>query len=277
MPLRLAAWRGQASIVLSLLDAMTRGARQRGEGCALAAADYSTAILYNGLGQHDTALDVAQRAAATDDMAISSWALCEVVEAASRSGRDDEARDAVERLSERTGASGTPWAKGTEAHARALVAGGERAESLHHQAIEWLGRCRMKAHLARARLGFGEWLRRESRRVEAREQLRGAYESFVSMGADGFAERARHELAAVGERPRRQRCDAPDELTLQEERIAQLARNGRTNPEIAAELFISARTVEWHLRKVFTKLGISSRKELYSALPGEHREAERVL
>jgi len=179
----------------------------------------------------------------------------------------------VDRLSERLSASGTEWAKGTEARSRALVEDGERAEDLHRQAIELLGRCRMAAHLARARLTYGEWLRREGRRVDAREQLRAAHDMFASMGAEGFAERARRELLATGEKVRKRKDDTRDELTPQEEQIARLARHGRTNPEIGAELFISPRTVEWHLRKVFTKLGISSRKGLHDALPDRDRAA----
>jgi len=267
MPLRLAAWRGEVSTVLSLAEVMTSGARARGEGCAITAADHGTAILYNGVGQYELALDAAQKAAAADDIVTSSWALYELVEAASRCAQQKVARDAVDRLSERAGASGTEWAKGTVARSRALVEHGEAAEELHRQSIDCLGRSRMAAHLARARLTYGEWLRRENRRVDARQQLRDAYDMFASMGADGFADRARRELLATGEKVRKRRDDTRDELTPQEEYIARLARDGRTNPEIGAELFISARTVEWHLRKVFTKLGISSRRSLRTALP----------
>jgi ATP/maltotriose-dependent transcriptional regulator MalT len=206
-----------------------------------------------------------------DDIVTSSWALPELVEAASRSGQPEIARDAVKRLSERALAADTAWAKGTEAGARALVEHGETADELHRQAIEWLNESRMTAYLARARLNYGEWLRRQNRRVDARQQLREAYEVFVSMGAHGFAERARHELLATGEKVRKRRDDTRDELTPQEEHIAQLARGGLTNPEIGAELFLSSRTVEWHMRKIFTKLGISSRKGLQTALPGGDR------
>ena len=267
MRLRLAAWRGQVSPVLNLVEVMMRGARARGEGCAISAAEHATAILYNGVGQYELALDAAQKAAAADDIVTSSWALYELVEAASRCGRQKVARRAVDRLSERTSASGTEWAKGTLARSRALVEHGAAAEELHRQAIDCLGRSRMAAHLARALLTYGEWLRRENRRVDARQQLREAYDMFASMGADGFADRARRELLATGEKVRKRRDDTRDELTPQEGYIARLARDGRTNPEIGAELFISARTVEWHLRKVFTKLGISSRKDLQTALP----------
>jgi DNA-binding CsgD family transcriptional regulator len=267
MPLRLAAWRGEVSTVLSLAEVMTSGARARGEGCAITAADHGTAILYNGVGQYELALDAAQKAADAGDIATSSWALYELVEAASRCGEQKVARDAVDRLSERASASGTHWAKGTVARSCALVEHGGVAEELYRQSIDFLGRSRMAAHLARARLTYGEWLRRENRRVDARQQLREAYDTFASMGAEGFADRARRELLATGEKVRKRRDDTRDELTPQEEHIARLARDGRTNPEIGAELFISARTVEWHLRKVFTKLGISSRRGLRTALP----------
>jgi DNA-binding CsgD family transcriptional regulator len=273
IPLRLAAWRGQATTALGLVEEMNRGARERGEGCAIAAAEYAKAILYNGLGQYDRALDAALEAIAPDDIATSTWALYELVEAASRSGRRELADAAAQRLSERTSASGTAWAKGAEARSRALVEVGDAAEELHREAIEWLGRCRMPAQVARARLSYGEWLRREGRRAEAREQLHAGYDIFASMGAEGFADRARRELLATGERVRKRRDDTRNELTPQEEQIARLALAGRTNPEIGAELFISPRTVEWHLRKVFTKLGISSRKDLHEALPSRDREA----
>jgi DNA-binding CsgD family transcriptional regulator len=272
IPLLLAAWRGQASTAAQLVDAMTRGATARGEGCAITVAEYATAILYNGLGQYALALDAAQKAAASDDIVTSSWALCELVEAASRAGQLDVARAAAGRLSERTDASGTAWARGTDARSRALVEDGAPAEELYRQAIDWLGQCRMTAHLARARLAYGEWLRRENRRVDAREQLRAAYDIFASMGAEGFADRARRELLATGEKVRKRREDTRDELTPQEEHIARLAREGRTNPEIGAELYLSDRTVEWHLRKVFDKLGITSRKGLRDALPSQDRE-----
>jgi DNA-binding CsgD family transcriptional regulator len=265
--LRLAAWRGEAADALSLAEVMTRGAVSRGEGCAITATEYATAVLYNGLGQYQLALEAAKKAAAADEVATSSWALYELVEAASRCGRQTLARDASQRLSERASRCGTEWAKGTVALSGALVEPGEAADELYRQAISWLGQSRMSAHLARARLTYGEWLRRENRRVDARQQLHLAHDMLAKMGAAGFAERARRELLATGERVRKRRDDTRDELTPQEEHIAKLARDGRTNLEIGAELFISARTVEWHLRKVFTKLGITSRRGLRTALP----------
>ena len=270
--LQLAAWRGDESTVLNLTEVMTAGAYARGEGCALTVTEYATAILYNGLGQYGPALDAARQAAAADDIGTSSWALSELVEAASRTNRRQVASDAMDRLSERARASGTDWAMGIEARSRALVQDGEPAEALHLEAIERLSRCRMAMHLARARLSYGEWLRRENRRVDAREQLRSAHDAFVSFGAEGFADRARRELLATGEKVRKRQYETRDELTPQEAQIARLARDGRTNPEIAAELFISARTVEWHLRKVFAKLGISSRRSLHDALPSPDRD-----
>src|SRR3954466_5073528 len=276
VPLGLAAWRGDVSTALNLVEVMIGGAQSRGEGCAVTAAEYATAILYNGLGEYELAFEAAQNAAAADEIVTSSWALSELVEAAERSGRHEIARESLDRLSERTRASGTVWAKGTEARASALLEDGESAERLHREGIEALGQSRAVAHLARARLAYGEWLRRENRRVDAREQFRQAYDVFAAMGADGFAERARRELLATGEKVRKRRDDTRDELTPQETQIARLAREGRTNPEIGAELYISHRTVEWHLRQVYTKLGISSRKGLRGVLRSPYRETTAV-
>jgi DNA-binding CsgD family transcriptional regulator len=272
VPLGLAAWRGDISTSLNLVEVMIGGAHSRGEGCAVTAAEYATAILYNGLGEYELAFEAAQDAAAADDIATSSWALAELVEAAARSGRQQIARESLDRLRERTSASGTTWAKGTEARASALLEDSKSAESLHREGIDRLAQSRMVAHLSRARLSYGEWLRRENRRVDAREQLRQAYDAFATMGASGFADRARRELLATGEKVRKRRDDTRDDLTPQEEQIARLARDGRTNPEIGAELYISHRTVEWHLRQVYSKLGISSRKGLRSALRSRDRE-----
>jgi len=268
IPLRLAAWRGQEPTALALSATMLPEARARGEGVAITAVEYAKAVLYNGLGLYEQALEAAQKAAEPDEIATSSWALYEVVEAAARSGRLDTARSAADRLSERTAASATAWAIGTGARSRALVASGDSAEELHREAIESLGQTRMVAHLARARLSYGEWLRREKRRADAREQLRQAYDVFTSMGAEGFADRARRELLATGERVRKRRDDTRDDLTSQEERIAKLALDGRTNPQIGEQLYLSPRTVEWHLHKVFMKLGIDSRRGLRGALAG---------
>jgi DNA-binding CsgD family transcriptional regulator len=276
IPLRLAAWRGQEATVAQLSDVMLRGARTRGEGGAITATHYAQAILHNGLGQYAQALDAARQAVSIDEIATSPWALAELSEAAARSGRLDVAADAAEELSLRASASGTAWAKGAAARARALVECGDTGERLHQEALDCLGSTRLVAHLARARLTYGEWLRREGRRVDAREQLRAAHDVFAAMGAEGFADRARRELLATGEKVRKRRQDAQDELTPQEEQIARLAREGRTNSEIGAELYLSPRTVEWHLRKVFTKLGITSRRGLHDALPSPERQAAPV-
>jgi DNA-binding CsgD family transcriptional regulator len=179
-----------------------------------------------------------------------------------RSGATDAAARALERLSERTSASGTDWALGIEATSRAISTDGPAAEPLYREAIERLGSSRGVVHLARARLLYGEWLRRENRRVDARDQLRAAHELFAGIGAEGFAERAGHELTATGETVRSRTDDARGLLTAQEAHIARLARDGLSNPEIGAQLFISPRTVQYHLRKVFLKLAITSRNQL---------------
>jgi DNA-binding CsgD family transcriptional regulator len=271
--LLLGAWRGQASSASRLADLLPRDERPDGRRRSIARADYAMAIFHNGLGRYELAFDHAQKATASDAMGTSSWALSELVEAAARSGHPDVARVAAATLSERTAACGTAWANGTEARSRALVEDGPEAEHLHRQAIETLEQSRMAAHLARARLTYGEWLRRAGRRVAARDQLRVAYDMFAAMGADGFANRAQHELLATGAKVRKREAETRDELTPREAQIARLARDGRTNPEIGRELFISPRTVEWHLRKVFAKLGIRSRKGLHRALPESELDA----
>jgi DNA-binding NarL/FixJ family response regulator len=193
--------------------------------------------------------------------------LPELVEAAVRSGHGADAADAVDRLAERTQAAGTSLALGIEARCRALISNGSQAEELYLNAIDLLGRTRMRLHRARAQLLYGEWLRRETRRVDARRELRNAYEAFADGVADAFAERTSRELRVTGEIARKRTDDTHYHLTAQETQIARLAGQGLTNPEIGAQLFLSPRTVEWHLRKVFTKLSISSRRELRSAVP----------
>jgi DNA-binding CsgD family transcriptional regulator len=195
--------------------------------------------------------------------------LPELVEAATRCGHTDVANAAIEQLSERTSAAGTELALGIEARSRALLSEGVLADRLYAEAIERLGRSRAAFELARARLLYGEWLRRDRRRIDAREQLRAARDMFTSMGAEAFAARAGRELLATGETARKRKAETRDELTAQEMQIAQLARAGLSNPEIGARLFISPRTVEYHLHKVFTKLGITSREHLDRALPGD--------
>jgi DNA-binding CsgD family transcriptional regulator len=272
----LAAWRGQEAQAMELIEASREDATRRGEGRAITLAEYATAVLYNGLGRYREALAAAQRASEHDDLGLYGWALIELVEAAARSREPQLAADALERLSERTGLTGTDWALGIEARSRALLDEGEGAEDLCREATERLGRCRIKVHLARAHLLYGEWLRRENRRIDARESLRTAHELFSTMRAEAFAERAARELLATGETARKRTADTRGQLTAQETQIAELAREGHSNPEIGAQLFISPRTVEYHLHKVFTKLEISSRNELHRVLPSEAREAQPV-
>jgi len=266
LPLLLAAWRGDAPGTADLAGEIARGASDRGEGAALTYADYAQAVLYNGQGSYRAAAEAAHRASAAGEIVISPWALYELVEAAVRSDQAEPARAAADQLSQVAAASASSWARGAAARSRALVSAGCAAEEEYREAIELLGSTRMAAHLARARLVYGEWLRREKRRAEARDQLRSAFDAFASMGAEAFAERARRELQATGETVRKRSDDTRTDLTPQEEEIAQLAREGRTNSEIAAQLFIGRRTVEWHLGKVFAKLDIGSRLELNQAL-----------
>ena len=238
-----------------------------GEGRAIGLAEHATAVLNNGLGQYPVALAAARRACEHDDLGFYGWSLVELVEAATRAGAPDEAAAALQQLEHRTSVMKTSWALGIEARSRALLSDGGEADALYREAIDRLGRSRIVVHVARAQLLYGEWLRREQRRVDAREQLRAAHETFRRSGAEAFAERAGRELAATGETVLRHTAETRDYLTAQEAQIARLAADGQTNPEIGAELFISPRTVEYHLRKVFTKLDITSRRELRGALP----------
>ena len=199
-------------------------------------------------------------------MGFSKWALVELVEAATHSGMTETAAAAYRRLTEMTGPAGTDWALGLTARSRALLSDGEEAEACYREAIERMGRTRLRVELARAHLLYGEWLRRENRRGDARVQLRAAHEMLDAMGVAAFAERTRRELAATGETVRARTVDAVTALTAQEAYIARLARDGRTNAEIGSQLFLSVRTVEWHLRKIFIKLGIGSRRELAGEL-----------
>jgi DNA-binding CsgD family transcriptional regulator len=263
--LLLAAWRGQEDQASQLIAADVRDANARGEGRAIGLAEYATAVLYNGLGRYEDARAAAQLACEHDDLGFFAWALVELVEAATRSGIRDVATTALGRLEERTRVVGTDWALGIQARSCALLSEDKEADVLYREAIERLGRSRIVVHGARAHLLYGEWLRRANRRVDSREQLRTAYEMFSRIGAEAFAERARRELLTTGETVRRLTTETRDTLTHQERQIARLAADGNTNPEIGAQLFISPRTVEYHLRKVFTKLGVSSRKELRGA------------
>jgi ATP/maltotriose-dependent transcriptional regulator MalT len=207
----------------------------------------------------------------TFDPWVSMWGLPELVEAAARVGDTELAREALKRLAETTQPSGVDVALGIEARSRALLTSGASADLLYREAIERLGRTQARPEFARAQLLYGEWLRRQGRRVDAREQLRTAHDLFATIGMQAFAERARRELLATGEKVRKRSPETRQELTAQEEQIARLARDGLSNPEIGGQLFLSARTVEWHLRKVFTKLDISSRRQLRVALPAGGR------
>jgi DNA-binding CsgD family transcriptional regulator/tetratricopeptide (TPR) repeat protein len=272
----LAAWRGQERRALEPIQRGLTDATVRGEGRAITLAHYATAVLYNGLGRYEDAFAAAQRACQHEDLGLFGWALLELVEAGVRSNKREAVGDALVRLSERTRAAGTDWALGVLARSRALMSGGESAEALYLEAIARLARTRIAVHLARAQLLYGEWLRREHRRVDAREPLRAAHEMFSRIGADAFAERARRELSATGETVRKRTVETLDELTVQEAQVARLARNGHTNTEIGAQLFISPRTVEYHLHKVFAKLGVRSRKELRVAFASTEQAAVRA-
>ena len=273
----LAAFRGREAQAAYLLQTATDDAERRGEGRALSYIGWAEAVLYNSLGRYEKALAVAQRAS-EDSPAVqfADWALVELVEAAVRSAVPERAAGALQRLSGVARACGTDWVLGAEARSRALVSDGAAAENLYREAIDRFGRTRLRVDLARAHLLYGEWLRRERRRRDARDQLGRAYEIFDSVGAAAFAERARIELRATGGHARQQATETPDTLTAQEALIARLAGEGASNPEIAAQLFISAATVSYHLRKVFTKLGVSSRRQLAPALPARQGAAPPV-
>src|SRR6476659_1792595 len=266
--LMLAACRGDEGRASALIDEAERDAIARGEGFVLTFAEHAHAVLHNALGHYDIALDNAQRASAQDELHASGWSLPELVEAAIRSGKPDLAADALERLRQRTQVAGTDWALGVEARSRALVSDGQLAEALYREAIDRLGRCRVVLDLARAHLLYGEWLRRRARRVDAREQLRTARASFLEMGAEVFTQRATRELLATGETARKRTDETRGDLTPHEARIARMARDGASNQDIATQLFVSRKTVEYHLHKVFLKLGITARQQLEYVLPG---------
>jgi DNA-binding CsgD family transcriptional regulator len=264
----LAAFRGNQAEAAQLIEGTIAAATAGGQGIAVAYAQWMAAIGYNGLCRYREALAAARQASEdTSTIYISMWAMPELIEAAARSGDAGPAAEVLERLAEFTRAGGTDWGLGIEARSRALLSAGETAENLYREAIDRLGRTRLRLDLARAHLLYGEWLRRENRRADAREQLRTAHDMLAAMGAEAFAGRARRELLAAGETVHQRTVEPAGTLTAQEAHIARLASGGRTNPEIAAQLFLSARTVEWHLRKIFTKLGIGSRRELREALP----------
>jgi len=263
----LAALRGGQAEAGPLIEATIAEAEAGGQGIVVVYAHWAAAILNNGLGRYQQALTAARQASEdTTALPTSMWALPELVEAAARAGDAAIARDALKQLAEITRPCGTDSAVGIEARCRALLNHGAHADTLYREAIDRLSRTQLRPELARAHLLYGEWLRREGRRVQARQQLHTAQDLLAAIGMDGFAERARRELIATGETVRKRTVEIVTTLTAQEALIARLARDGRTNPEIGAQLFLSGRTVEWHLRKIFTKLGITSRRDLHTAL-----------
>ena len=266
-PLWLACLSGREAEAARLIEATIAEGTAGGQGHAVSFAHCVAAILYNSLGRYPDALAAAQQASDhTRELYVATWALPELIEAAVRSGNHQIAAAALDRLAEATQAGGTDYALGIEARARALLSDGAAADELYREAIARLGRTRLRPELARAHLLYGEWLRRVGRRADARTQLRAGYQMLAAMGAEAFAERARRELLATGETVGRLATETRTDLTAQEASIARLAQDGLTNAEIGAQLFLSARTVEWHLGHAFSKLGIRSRRELRRAL-----------
>jgi DNA-binding CsgD family transcriptional regulator len=268
-----AALKGREDEAFPLIEATIRSATAEGQGTAVQYARWASSVVLNALGRYEEALTAAELASDdTPEFWVAAWALSERIEAAVRSGKIAHAALALERLTEQTRGVDSGWALGLAARARALLSQGETAESCYLEAIDGLSGSRVRPELARAHLLYGEWLRREGRRVDARTQLRTAHDMFTAIGMEAFAERTRRELLATGETVRKRNVETHDELTQQEKQIALLARDGLSNPEVGSRLFISPRTVEWHLRKVFAKLEISSRKELRSVLSGAEYE-----
>jgi ATP/maltotriose-dependent transcriptional regulator MalT len=273
----LASFRGSEADAAPLIQSTIEEATAAGQGVAVTWAHWVAAVLYNGLSRHHEALAAARQASEHRHVDVSVWALPELIEAAVRTGSTGTASDALDRLAEWARASGTEYALGIEAGGRALLNEGEAAGGYHREAIGRLGRTQRRPELARAHLLYGEWLRRERRRGEARKQLHTAYQMLDAMGMEGFAERARRELVATGETARKRTVQrartlsgqVSEPLTAQEAQIARLARDGLSNPEIGTRLFLSARTIQYHLSRVFTKLGISSRSQLHRALPSD--------
>ncbi|WP_308214356.1 helix-turn-helix transcriptional regulator [Solirubrobacter ginsenosidimutans] len=270
--LALAALRGCEAEFSQLIQTPVKEAQARGEGLALTITEILSGTLYNGLGRHDAAFAAVGQPERYYEESAVLWALIELIEAAVRSGEPQVAAHALELFAQKTRVAGTDWALGIEARCRALLShSAAEADSLYREAIERLGRTRVRVEFARSHLLYGEWLRRERRRVDAREQLRTAFEMFNAMGIEGFAARAERELLATGERVRKRIVETRDELTAREAQVARLARDGLSNAEIGARLFISQHTVAYHLRKIFNKLGITSRRELRRMLPESAR------
>jgi DNA-binding CsgD family transcriptional regulator len=254
----LAAWRGQEAQASELIQATSEEAAAR----RWTSNNYARAVLYNALGRHDAARDAAWEAFRADPIGYGSLLVGELAESAARTGDRALLESALDWLSQRTGAISSEWALGIQARVRALLSEGEIAERRYRESITHLARTRLRLELARTHLLYGEWLRRERRRLDAREQLRAALDMFRDMGTEAFAARAERELLATGERARKRSADTLDQLTPQEEQVARLAAKGATNREIAAQLFITQSTVEYHLRKAFRKLDVKSRTQL---------------
>jgi DNA-binding CsgD family transcriptional regulator len=271
----LAAMRGRESEVSSLIEASSEETAQKGQAAVTALTEVAKAVLYNGLGRYEEAMASAGQVG-PEDLTTENWAVSEHIEAAVRAGSPEIAADRLQRLHDITQDGGTDWGLGMAARCSALLSEGDAAERLYREAIERFARTRLRPELARAHLLYGEWLRREGRRVDTREQLHTAHEMFSAMGMEAFANRAQNELLATGARARKRTVETRDDLTAQERQIAGLARGGLSNPEIGARLFLSPRTVEWHLRKVFGKLGIRSRHELAGALDQPEFEVARA-
>jgi DNA-binding CsgD family transcriptional regulator len=271
----LAAWEGREQELSELIGATMSGATGPGAGRLAGFAAYASAVLGNGLGRYDTAQDAAREVFQREELGLGHLVVAELAEAAARTGDMAAVRGVLDWLSERTRVNPTEWALGIEARTRALLSDGEAADGLYRESVERLGRTRIRAELARSRLLYGEWLRRQGRRMDAREQLRTAHQMLEEMGMAAFAERARRELRATGETARKRTAPAvrtgraTEALTAQEAQVARLARDGLSNPEIGARLFISPRTAQYHLSSVFTKLGISSRSQLDRVLPAD--------
>ncbi|MDH6194896.1 DNA-binding CsgD family transcriptional regulator [Mycobacterium frederiksbergense] len=265
--LTLAAWRGVPGDAVELIEAAAADGLAKGEGRLIGVSGFTAAVLYNGLGRYQEALRAAQSCCEYEDLGFYGWCLFELIEAAVHVGDRESAAAALPRLEQRAGGSETEWGLGAVTAARALLAPDEHAEQLFVEAIDRLEAAHIGPFVARTRLSYGEWLRRANRRTDARTQLGEAYARFTRMGAEAFAERARRELIVTGEKVRKQPVASGAELTAQEAQVARLAAEGYTNQEISAQLFISAHTVEWHLRKVFVKLGITSRRQLRNTAP----------
>jgi len=258
----LVALRGREAEARQIFDSARAEVTERGEGAGLSFIDWAESILYNGLGRYADALNAARRVVGHTDLVTSNWAMPELIEAATRVGAFELAASTDRHLTARSRASGTDWALGIAARSHALLVEDGGADDLYAEAIERLARTRVAVDLARAHLLYGEWLRRQRRRLDARSELRTAHEMFTGFGMEAFAERARVELAASGERARERTVETLDQLTPQESQVARLAAQGNTNREIAAQLFISPNTVEYHLHKAFRKLDVKSRTQL---------------